>query len=576
MTMVLESFARSAALNFWMNAFGDVLLKTLVILAAANLLHRSWRTASAAARHLLWALVLAGIAALPVLTLALPEWRVAPMPLLPAPHPAALAEKAEIPTSPAVARNVTRILPGPSSSMGGAQVVTQDIRREPPSQAGWPVVLFATWCGGALLVCGRMLVRRERARRMVSRAGNIEAFPWEDTVCGVVSQLNLRRNVRVLFSGEISVPLAWGTWRTAVLLPSDARNWSPERRRIVLLHELEHVRRRDCLTQLMAHVACAIYWFNPLVWRAARQLRLAREMACDDMVLAAGTRASLYAKHIVDLARGINAVGCASPAAVGLTCSQLETRVRAILDPGARRRKLRRTTIAAAILVAACKIVPLSALSPKTNGTGRTEPRPESFSEPAGGGRAPATGIPRQAMDSESASPAAMVLLEKHTRPGSGSSAQDSAEIQTRLDQLQKAFKQLSRSVDLYHVGRMREAELEDASRELDERIAAFNKVIDPRVLKALASLRARKSELHQKLVPLNLGDSNSWRLMQQRGDAERETIACAQLLWRQFALEKEIKVLLSRSTGIDTEVRQKRTELESVKSELEKLINKQ
>ena len=70
------------------------------------------------------------------------------------------------------------------------------------------------------------------------------------------------------------MPMTWGLLRPKLLLPADSDRWSDERRRLVIRHELAHVERRDYLTNLITQFVCALYWFNPLVWLVARQLRV--------------------------------------------------------------------------------------------------------------------------------------------------------------------------------------------------------------------------------------------------------------------------------------------------------------
>ena len=64
------------------------------------------------------------------------------------------------------------------------------------------------------------------------------------------------------------MPVAWGVRRLRVLLPACADDWSAERIRAVLAHELAHIDRGDWIVHVLAEVGCAIYWFNPLFWIA--------------------------------------------------------------------------------------------------------------------------------------------------------------------------------------------------------------------------------------------------------------------------------------------------------------------
>jgi hypothetical protein len=115
-------------------------------------------------------------------------------------------------------------------------------------------------------------------------------------------QLSVRRPVRLLIHSEQTIPVVWGIIRLRLLLPENARTWSAEQLQSVLLHELAHIKRRDAMTQLLAQVACALHWFNPLVWFASWRLHVERERACDDLVLANGVPPSAYAEHLLDVA----------------------------------------------------------------------------------------------------------------------------------------------------------------------------------------------------------------------------------------------------------------------------------
>ena len=82
--------------------------------------------------------------------------------------------------------------------------------------------------------------------------------------------------------------MTWGSLRPRILLPSSAREWARERPALldaVLLHEVAHVARMDAFSRAIAQMSVAVFWFNPLFWFAARQARLERERACDDVVL---------------------------------------------------------------------------------------------------------------------------------------------------------------------------------------------------------------------------------------------------------------------------------------------------
>jgi hypothetical protein len=175
--------------------------------------------------------------------------------------------------------------------------------------------------------------------------------------------LGVRKLVRLLRCPAVGVPMTWGWRQPAVFVPAEAEAWPVEQRRAVLLHELGHVKRWDCLTHGLARLACALFWFNPLVWVAAWRMRVERERACDDLVLTAGAKACEYASQLLQIAARIAGRGFAGGAAIAMARrSTLEGRLLAILDAGRNRAALTRRSVVAAALLVGCVVAPVAML----------------------------------------------------------------------------------------------------------------------------------------------------------------------------------------------------------------------
>jgi hypothetical protein len=232
------------------------------------------------------------------------------------------------------------------------------------SAGEWGLLVLLIWGAGAFAFLTRLVLASARVGSIARRADRVTDPVWISLADALREEIGLRSRVKLLMTERVSMPATWGLFRAVVLLPAVSADWSPECRRIVLLHELSHIKRRDCLTQMLAQVATALHWFNPLAWTAARRLRVERELACDDGVLEAGTRPTDYAGHLVQIAASFEPVSFASPMTVAMACSQLESRVRSILNPNISRRGLKKLRVVSSGLLCLLLLAPLSALRP--------------------------------------------------------------------------------------------------------------------------------------------------------------------------------------------------------------------
>jgi TonB family protein len=304
----------------------NIIAKTSIVLVCAALLSILLRRASASTRHAVWMVTLAGTLLLPFVTLLIPQLE---LPVL-------------LQTSTSV-----NFLPIGNQPLAATSAVERGLK---PSTTYWTetlVWLGLIWLVGFTLLLLRLLLGTGAVRRLAKPGSAFEDENWRRMVTELSRTFSIDRPVLLFFSDTPISPMTWGVFGPTVLLPSSAMQWSDERRRLVLAHELAHVKRNDGMIQIFIQVVCSIYWFNPLVWYAAHRMRIERERACDDHVLNLGMAAEDYADHLVQIVRGLSARRSLSFAAVSMAQpSQLETRLFSILDSRVRRGKLSKVGVA--------------------------------------------------------------------------------------------------------------------------------------------------------------------------------------------------------------------------------------
>jgi len=326
--MALRALQDAGLMTFVLDAF----IKSLIVFVVAGGICFACRRRAASTRHLLWFLAVAGSLLVPAVSRLLP---VLPRPLWTLRgHPGSQNEVtitfefAPSPARPASANESSGLLKSTGSEAArraARQSITTHFR------VGWAAGAVAVWLDGAALILLSVVVGRLRVTLMRREAQTSADPAWPVLLRALCEQLQIRRRVLLLQSAEPVMPVTWGWWRPVVLLPAEASGWSAPRLRVVLLHELAHVKRWDCLTQLIGQVASAVYWFNPLVWVATRRMCVERERACDDLVLNGGYKASDYASHLVEIASAFRPVAQVTAAGMARS-SQIKTRIEAILD----------------------------------------------------------------------------------------------------------------------------------------------------------------------------------------------------------------------------------------------------
>jgi Zn-dependent protease with chaperone function len=308
---------------------GSLVIKITLLLALALLIDEPLRRRWVLAAGSFWNAVLLALVVLPLAAGLTPRLT---LPLLPAAsrmdRGATMADRSQtIATDP---RAATTELP-PFVPMATAV---------PKGVSLWSAAVLVYGCGVSLGLA-QLLAGWHGARALRRAAMPVTDRRWLERLdfwTGRLGNTGNRstewpRQMQLLASDQIDVPIALGVVRPAILIPLHLLEAStPQAVDAILVHELAHVYRADCAWQLLGRVLQAALWLHPLMWLAQKRISFVRERACDDFAVRMVGDFRVYGETLLDVAARITrrrSVG------LGLTIvrsSKLERRLAAISE----------------------------------------------------------------------------------------------------------------------------------------------------------------------------------------------------------------------------------------------------
>ncbi|MBA3831865.1 MAG: M56 family metallopeptidase [Chthoniobacterales bacterium] len=343
-------------------------VKLTALLIAGGLVTVALRHSTYAVRHIVIAATLACVVALPAAMILVPEWRVAVLPSAPT-----TIESVVTSTPVAKSQSIHPVLvtsslaPSIAPAPGFASQVIDGIVRLTlaPRALSAPQMILVVWLLGVFIGLAWIALGRIGLARVRRNATALTTYEWRTILEAEAMHAGVARRVALFTSPSVSMPVTWGVLSPVIVLPEAALAWAPDRKRVVVMHEMAHIARRDSATQLVATLACVAYWLHPLVLLAARRLRAECERACDERVLERGTPAAEYAAHLLDVAKFSRSFGASSIVSVAMARpSQLEGRLLAVLRAEPRRARTTTRTRVLAAMTAAAMLMIVSAFKP--------------------------------------------------------------------------------------------------------------------------------------------------------------------------------------------------------------------
>jgi beta-lactamase regulating signal transducer with metallopeptidase domain len=330
-----------AAIEATLNAVWQGAALTLMVWCLLRVMRRT----NATTRHVIWAITLAAVAALPVLLMGVS--------MSPGSKPSEIVVTSDSPVyAPAQALSESRardvmpdVMPEAAALSKGGEIESTSRAYESKLRQGrsplrvdlpagrWSRLLFIVWMMVSALMLGRVAWSFVHLRGLRKRCAPLsrERQPWLD---GHRAACNISYKISLYESREVSMPMSFGLMRPAIVIPTPLVNRLTEAElNQVLLHEMAHILRRDNWANFAQKLIEAVFFFHPAVLWLGRRLDLEREIACDDRVVSITGQSKPYAACLVRLVE-LGSLGRQPVPASGIAMAKRQTfrRVEMLLD----------------------------------------------------------------------------------------------------------------------------------------------------------------------------------------------------------------------------------------------------
>jgi beta-lactamase regulating signal transducer with metallopeptidase domain len=262
--------------------------KAALLLTLAIGLRALLKKVSASTRYFLISATVILVAALPLLGLVAPDWKL--------PMPAILQSRLTREAAPPLLPNA--IVDGSKIESPDGRVSASEAPTPPVSHQSGHILLHL-WMLGTALTAGRVLLGLAGCARNRRRAVDLDSKHILALVNRAANRIGLRQRPAVMTSSRTGMPHVSGMITPVLFLPLTVLRWTDDQLMSVLLHELAHIKRKDHITWPLLNLAVSWLWFNPVLWVALAQMKRDRERACDDYAIARGSNIANYAQHLL-------------------------------------------------------------------------------------------------------------------------------------------------------------------------------------------------------------------------------------------------------------------------------------
>jgi len=214
------------------------------------------------------------------------------------------------------------------------------------------LIMCTIWLSGVAILAIKQIILYQKSRMVLYKySSKIENLNILHILDEEKEKLNIKSNIQILCSHKISSPTVFGIFRKTIILP--AIQISDTSIRLILRHELVHIKRQDILLKLICVLVKIVHWYNPAAYLIYYEVSLLIEFSCDEEVLlnCSFSQKKQYATMIINTIRLTKNIETITPNFVNTQKAGMKKRICNILATKHKTNKLAVLCLAGAIFI---------------------------------------------------------------------------------------------------------------------------------------------------------------------------------------------------------------------------------